>query len=91
MFGTENKEHWFSSKEDLLAYAQEKRLYEIIPLGDVAKCNDDKDPEVADVLAEFSEEWTGTNPAINLTNYFVQQVPLMKIMKTTGNLQAANI
>ena len=74
MFGNENVEHWFRTKEDLLAYAQEHRYYEIIPLGDVAVCNDLADPEVADVYAEFSKVWTGTNPDINLTSYFVQQV-----------------
>ena len=73
-FGNENVEHWFKSKEELLAYAQEKRLYEIIPLGDVAVCNTQSDAEVADVYAEFSKPWTGTNPEKHLASYFVQQV-----------------
>lgn len=71
---SENPQTWFPNKNALIAYAQEHRLYEIIPLGDVAVCNDLDDPEVADVYAEFSEEWTGTNPDINLDTYFVQQV-----------------
>ena len=73
-FGTDTEEHWFASKEELLAYAQEHRYYEIIPLGDVAVCNTLSDAEVADVYAEFSKEWHGTNPEKHLESYFVQQV-----------------
>ena len=72
-------EHWFSSKEAVISYMQGNnstgtRYYELIPLGDVAACNTLTDAEVADVYAEFSKEWHGTNPELDLSSYFVQQV-----------------
>ena len=68
------KEFWFASKDELLEYMRQNRYTEVIPLGDVARCNTLDDAEVADVYAEFSKKWTGTNPAMNLKTYFVQQV-----------------
>ena len=78
-FPNENIEHWFETKEDLISYMQgnnatNTRYNEVIPIGDVAQCNTLTDAEVADVYAEFSKVWTGTNPTIDLKSYFVQQV-----------------
>ena len=72
-------EHWFKTKEEVISYMQRNNpshtLYtEIIPLGDVAQFNTLTDAEVADVYAEFSEEWEGSNPQIDWDTYFVQQV-----------------
>jgi len=69
-----NQDHWFENKADLINYMQEHHFDEVIPVGDVAVCNDLSDAEVADVYAEFSKEWHGTNPTIDLKSYFVQQV-----------------
>ena len=76
---TRPKEHWFKTKEEVISYMQRnnpsRTLYtEIIPLGDVAQFNTLTDAEVADVYAEFSKEWTGSNPQIDWDTYFVQQV-----------------
>lgn len=76
---TRLKEHWFESLDDVISYMQRnnptKTLYtEVIPLGDVAQFNTLTDAEVADVYAEFSKPWIGTNPVINWDTYFVQQV-----------------
>ena len=73
-----NVEHWFT-KDQVISYMQGnnpkgERYREVIPIGDVAQCNTLTDAEVADVYAEFSEPWYGTNPAIDLKSYFVQQV-----------------
>lgn len=72
-------EHWFRTKEEVISYMQRnnpsRTLYtEIIPLGDVAQFNTLTDAEVADVYAEFSKKWTGSNPQIDWDTYFVQQV-----------------
>lgn len=74
-FANSNKEEWFPSEESILQYMRDNNINDgIIPLGDVASCNTLTDAEVADVYAEFSKEWKGTNPAIDLKSYFVQQV-----------------
>jgi hypothetical protein len=65
---------WFSSKEELIDYMYELGATEVIPLGDVANFNTLADAEVADVYAEFSKKWEGTNPEIDLSSYFVQQI-----------------
>lgn len=65
---------WFSSKEELIDYMYELGATQVIPLGDVAQFNTLADAEVADVYAEFSKEWNGTNPDIDLKSYFVQQI-----------------
>lgn len=78
-FPNENIEHWFENKDAVISYMQgnnptNTRYNEVIPIGDVAQCNTLTDAEVADVYAEFSKVWTGTNPKIDLKSYFVQQV-----------------
>lgn len=65
---------WFSSKEELIDYMYELGATEVIPLGDVANFNTLADAEVADVYAEFSKKWEGTNPEIDLSSYFIQQI-----------------
>ena len=68
-------EQWFDSEDAILTYMWENHITgEIIALGDVAEFNTLTDAEVADVYAEFSKEWHGTNPDINLDAYFVQQI-----------------
>lgn len=67
-------EHWFPNETELINYMNEHHFTEVIPLGDVAQCNTLTDAEVADVYAEFSKVWKGTNPEINWDTYFVQQV-----------------
>ncbi len=69
-----NQDHWFENKAKLISYMQEHHFDEVIPVGDVAVCNDLSDAEVADVYKVFSEPWHGTNPTIDLKSYFVQQV-----------------
>ena len=74
-FANSNKEEWFPSEESILQYMRDNNINDgIIPLGDVASCNTLTDAEVADVYAEFSKEWHGTNPKIDLKSYFVQQI-----------------
>ncbi|MCI6802819.1 MAG: hypothetical protein MR893_05620 [Prevotellaceae bacterium] len=74
-FANSNKEEWFPSEESILQYMRDNNINDgIIPLGDVASCNTLTDAEVADVYAEFSKEWHGTNPKIDLQSYFVQQI-----------------
>ena len=73
-FPHENQDRWFENKADLISYMQEHHFDEVIPVGDVAVCNDLSDAEVADVYKVFSEPWHGTNPTIDLKSYFVQQV-----------------
>lgn len=73
-FPNENQDRWFENKADLIRYMQEHHFDEVIPLGDVAVCNNLSDAEVADVYKVFSEPWHGTNPTIDLKSYFVQQV-----------------
>ena len=74
-FANSNKEEWFPSEESILQYMRDNHINDgIIPLGDVASCNTLTDAEVADVYAEFSKKWQGSNPAIDLKSYFVQQV-----------------
>lgn len=74
-FANSNKEEWFPSEESILQYMRDNHINDgIIPLGDVASCNTLTDAEVADVYAEFSKEWHGTNPKIDLQSYFVQQI-----------------
>ncbi|MBR6975188.1 MAG: DUF4842 domain-containing protein [Bacteroidaceae bacterium] len=68
-------EQWFDSEKAILDYMWENNITgEIIALGDVVEFNTLTDAEVADVYAEFSKEWHGTNPDINLEAYFVQQI-----------------
>lgn len=67
-------EHWFKDETELITYMNQHRYTEVIPLGDVAQCNTLTDAEVADVYAEFSKKWTGSNPEIDWSTYFVQQV-----------------
>lgn len=74
-FANDTQERWFQSEEAILQYMRDNNISDgIIPLGDVATCNTLTDAEVADVYAEFSKEWHGTNPTIDLKSYFVQQV-----------------
>lgn len=74
-FANSNKEEWFPSEEAILKYMRDNNINDgIMPLGDVASCNTLTDAEVADVYAEFSKEWHGTNPKIDLKSYFVQQI-----------------
>ena len=69
------KEFWFEKKDDLIQYMRDhENITEVMPLGDVARCNTLEDPEVSDVYAEFSKVWKGTNPTVDLKSYFVQQV-----------------
>lgn len=67
-------EHWFANETELITYMNEHHFTEVIPLGDVAQCNTLTDAEVADVYAEFSKPWNGSNPDLDLDSYFVQQV-----------------
>ena len=74
-FANHPEEYWFDSEEAILKYMRDNNINEgIIPLGDVAAINTLTDAEVADVYAEFSKEWHGTNPKIDLKSYFVQQI-----------------
>ena len=75
-FPNHEGEFWFDSEEAILKYMRDNQINEteIIPLGDVANFNTLTDAEVADVYAVFSEEWDGTNPAIDLKSYYVQQI-----------------
>lgn len=74
-FANHSEEYWFDSEEAILQYMRDNNINEgIIPLGDVAAINTLTDAEVADVYAEFSKEWHGTNPEIDLKSYFVQQI-----------------
>lgn len=81
-FPNEGIEHWFPNKKEVLDYMQgvhpentlHQRYDEVIPIGDVAKCNTLTEAEVADVYDKFSEEWHGTNPEMDLKSYYVQQV-----------------
>lgn len=74
-FANHPEEYWFDSEEAILQYMRDNRIFDgIIPLGDVAAINTLTDAEVADVYAEFSKEWHGTNPEIDLKSYFVQQI-----------------
>lgn len=68
-------EQWFDSEEAIIQYMVDNNIGgEIIPLGDVARFNTLTDAEVADVYAEFSKEWHGTNPDIDLKAYYIQQI-----------------
>ena len=68
-------EKWFNSEKEISEFMWANQITgEIIALGDVAKFNTLTDAEVADVYAEFSKKWDGTNPDINLEAYYVQQI-----------------
>ena len=62
-FPNEGIEHWFPNKKEVLDYMQgvhpentlHQRYDEVIPIGDVAKCNTLTEAEVADVYDKFSE------------------------------------
>lgn len=69
------QEHWFTYNE-MIAYMQQNKFTEVIPLGDVTKPNTTSDAEVAAVKAEFDKQILNyvSVSNINYDSYFVQQI-----------------